>query len=81
MYSLRKIKALKNAAYKYYLDFYLTHTKGTVDIHEALYREGIAVCQFAEDMAEMIVMQRVKEGKLDDCYNALKKMERDRYTK
>jgi len=71
-----KIKALKDAAYKFYLDYYLTYTKGTVDIHESLYKSGYAICQYAKDMAEMQVMKRVKEGRLDECYKALLKMKK-----
>lgn len=74
----KKINELKDAAYDFYLDYYLTHTKGTVDIHEALYRKRIALCSFASDMADRIVMQRVREGKLDKCYKALQKMKRER---
>lgn len=74
----KKINELKDAAYDFYLDYYLTHTKGTVDIHETLYRKRIAICSFASDMAEMIVMKRVNEGKLDQCYKTLQKMKRER---
>lgn len=69
----KKIAALKNAAYEHYLDYYLTNTKGTLDIHEALYKSKITICTFAEHMAEMIVMERVKEGKLEECYQKLQK--------
>lgn len=72
----KKIKELKKAAYEFYLDYYLTHTKGTVDIHESLYRSGVAICKFASDMAEMIVMQRVKEGHLEKCYKLLRKTQK-----
>lgn len=72
----KKIEELKKAAYDFYLDYYLTHTKGTVDIHEELYRKRITLCSFASDMADRIVMQRVEEGKLDKCYKALQKMKK-----
>lgn len=70
----KKIRALKSAAYDFYLDLYLTNTKGTVDIHEALYRQRMTLCTFAANMAEMQVMKAVKEGRLDSCYKALQKM-------
>lgn len=68
-----KIAALEDAAYDFYLDYYLTHTKGTINIHETLYRNRIAVCEFAKNSARLIVMQRVEEGLLDDCYKALQR--------
>ncbi len=69
----KKIDELKKAAYNFYLDWYLTYTKGTVDFHEAIYRSGIATCDFAESAAEEWLMRRVKEGRLEESYRALRK--------
>lgn len=74
----KKILALKSVAYDFYLDYYLTNTKGTIDIHEALYRKRITLCSFAANMAEMQVMKVVKEGRLENCYKALQKMLKER---
>lgn len=69
----KKIDELKKAAYNFYLDWYLTYTKGTVDFHEAIYRSGMTTCGFAESMAKAWLMQRIKEGRLDESYRALQK--------
>lgn len=75
----KKIQALKNEAYDFYLDLYLTQTKGMVDIAEFLYREKLTHCQWAENMAEMEVTKIIKANRVDECYKLLK--EKQRYRK
>ena len=77
----RKINALVEAAYDYYLDYYLTYTKGTLDIHEALYKSKLSLCKYAMDMAEKQVDKVIKEKRVDKCYMALLKMKRERTLK
>lgn len=75
----RKIQALKNEAYDFYLDLYLTQTKGMVDIAEFLYREKLTHCQWAENMAEMEITKIIKANRVDECYKLLK--EKQKYRK
>lgn len=74
----RKIQALKNEAYDFYLDLYLTGTKGMVDIAEFLYRERLTHCQWAENMAEMEVTKIIKADRVDECYKLLKEKRKSR---
>ncbi len=78
---IKKIQALKDEAYNFYLDLYLTGTKNTVDIAEFLYREGLTHCQYAENMAEMEITKIIKANRVEECYKLLKEKRNSGRTK
>lgn len=74
----KKIQALKDEAYNFYLDLYLTGTKNTVDIADFLYREGLTHCQYAGNMAEMEITKIIETNRVDKCYKLLKEKQKSR---
>ena len=75
----RKIKALKDAAYRYYFDLSVTNEElskfytphGVIDLPPFIYK-GKRI-KFAEENASREVMRIVKENRVDECYRVLKK--------
>lgn len=67
----KKIEALLKATYEFYLDFYLTNTKNTVDFHEAFYKSGDILCDYALKRATSEVLKVINEGRIDECYVSL----------
>ena len=69
----KKLEELFDAVYDFYLDLYLTNTKGTVDIPEVMYRNGNSLCDYALKNTSYQMMRVINEGRINECYTALKR--------
>ena len=75
----KKLEELFDAVYDFYLDLYLTNTKGTVDIPEIMYRNGNSLCDYALKNTSYQMMQVINEGRINQCYTALKRSRKNRH--
>lgn len=69
----RKVDALLNATYDFYLDLYLTGVEMNklVDIHPALYKQKYTICTLAYHQAMEALLPILEEDKVDECYKNL----------
>ncbi|MBR1625554.1 MAG: hypothetical protein IJ681_00250 [Bacteroidales bacterium] len=69
----KKIDALLQATYNFYLDMYLTGVEmhKLVDIHPALYRQGYTTCSIAYQLAMEALIPVIEQCRVNECYKAL----------
>lgn len=71
----RKIKFLFNEAYRYFVDKYVTDIAiGKMpDLPPFMYQTGKAICTWAKHNAQEVMLDVIKDGRVDRCYTARKR--------
>ena len=66
----KKTNFLYREAYRYYLDLYLIRTanKKCIDIPAFYYETGIVICEEARHNAEKVMLEVIKDGRVNQCY-------------
>lgn len=66
----KKTNFLYREAYRYYLDLYLIRTANErrVDLPAFLYEQGVVICSEAKYNAEKVMLEVIKDGRVNHCY-------------
>lgn len=76
----KKIDALLNATYNFYLDLYLTGVEQNkiVDIHPVFYKKGYTICSLAYYQAMQALIPVLEQNRVNECFKNLQKMKKEK---
>lgn len=79
----KKIDALFDATYEFYLDLHLTGVdrEKLVDIHPVLYKKRYTICTLAYHQAMEALIPILEDDKVNECYKNLQKYVREKNKK
>lgn len=66
----KKTNFLYREAYRYFLDLYLINVANErrVDLPAFLYEQGVVICSEAKHNAEKVMLEVIKDGRVNHCY-------------
>lgn len=67
----KKINFLFREAYRYYLDLYLIRiaNERRIDLPAFMYEQGMVTCEEARYNAEKVMLDVIKDGRVNHCYS------------
>lgn len=67
----KKTEFLYREAYRYFLDLYLMKIvkEKVVDFPAFMYEAGLVICKEAQTNAEQVMLDVIKQNRIDSCYS------------